>query len=96
MDVRCNDRKSDSEILRNFSLSNALSLNTLNIRLPDSESLPYIVVADDAFPLKTYLMKPYAFKNPCFERIVFNYNLSCARCVVENAFGILANIFRIF
>ena len=77
-------------------LSNALSLNTLNIPLSDSESLPYVAVADDAFPLKTYLMKPYAFKNLCTEKRDFNYHLSRACRVVENAFGIRANGSRFF
>ena len=77
---------SDGGVFRNSSLSNALSLNTLNIPLSDTESLPYVVVADDAFPLKTYMMKPYAFKNLCTEKRVFNYHLSRARYAVENAF----------
>ena len=42
------------------------------------------------------MMKSYAFKNLCTEERVFNYHLSRARCVVENAFGILADRFRIF
>ena len=96
VDVGCNGRISDGEVLGISSLSNALSLKTLNIRLSDSESLPHVVVANDAFPLKTYMMKPYAFKNLCTEKRVFNYRLSRARRVVENAFGILANRLSIF
>ena len=96
VNVGCNGRISDGGVFRNSSLSSVLSLNILNIPLSHSESLPYVVVADDAFPLKTYMMKPYAFKNLCTEKRVFNYYLSRARRVVENAFGILANRFRIF
>ena len=87
---------SDGGVFRNSSLLNALSLNTLNIPLSDTESLPYVVVADDAFPLKTYMMKPHAFKNLCTEKRVFNYHLSRAHYAVENAFGILANRFGSF
>lgn len=56
-----------------------------------------VFVADDAFPLKTYILKPYArstylSRNPK----IFNYRLSRARRIVENAFGILTSKFRIF
>ena len=96
VDVECNGRISDGGVFRNSTLCNALSLNTLNIPLSDNESLPYVVVADGAFPLKTYMMKAYASKNLCTEKRVFNYHLSRARGVVENAFSILANRFGIF
>ena len=84
------------EFFFNSSLSNALSLNTLNILLLDCESLPYVVVVDDGFSLKTFMMKPYASKNLCTEKRVFNYHLRRARRVVENAIGILVNRFRNF
>ena len=96
VDLGCNGRVSEGGVFKNSSLSNPLSLKTSNIPLSENESLPYVVVAGDAFPLKTYMMKPYAFKNLCTEKRVFNYHLSFARRVVENAFGILANRFRIF
>lgn len=57
--------------------------------------MPFVVVADDAFPLKTYLMKPYAFRQQVFHQRVFNYRLSRARRVVENVFEIAAARFRI-
>ena len=96
VDVGCNGRISDGGVFRNSSLSNALSINTINIPLSDSESLPYVVVADDGFSLKTFMMKPYASKNLCTEKRVFNCRLRRARGVVEKAFSILANRFRIF
>ena len=96
VDVGCNGRLSNSGVFRSSSLSNALSLNTSNISLPDSESFPYVVAADEDFPLKTYMMKPYGFKNLFSEKRVFNYHLSGAHYVVENAFGILANKFQTF
>ncbi|CAH1971623.1 unnamed protein product [Acanthoscelides obtectus] len=58
--------------------------------------LPYTFVGDQAFPLTENLMKPYPDKNLTREQKMFNYRLSRARRVSENAFGIMASRFRIF
>ena len=101
VDRGCNGRISDGGVFRNSALSEALESNSINISssepLPgESFSLPYTIVADDAFPLKENIIKPYSQTGFTTERRIFNYRLSRARRIVENAFGILANRFRVF
>lgn len=100
VDVGCNGRISDGGVFGGCSLQDALEKRTSNIPapapLPESDQLaPYCIVADEAFPLKEYLMKPYPNRKLSVEQRIFNYRLSRARRVVENAFGILANRFRV-
>lgn len=59
---------------------------------------PHVFLGDEAFPLLTNLLKPYrrADASTDVTKTNFNYRLSRARRLVENAFGILANRFRIY
>ena len=61
----------------------------------DTEPVPFAIVADDAFPLKHWLLKPYSQRILTHDQRIFNYRLCRARHVVENAFGILANRWRV-
>lgn len=90
IDVGGNGRASDSSIFRESTLNILMEKNQL--RLPINS----VIVGDDAFPLTTNLLKPYSRVNLTLQQRVFNYRLSRARRVVENAFGILASRFRVF
>ncbi|CAH1976590.1 unnamed protein product [Acanthoscelides obtectus] len=66
-----------------------LKNNTFNI--PDPESiesnsryLPYVFVADDAFPLRTHMLKPYGQADlDSHDKRIFNYRLSRARRIAS-------------
>ena len=59
-----------------------------------TENLPYFFLGDEAFPLRTLMMKPCSRMGLGHDERTFNYRLSRARRVLEKALGILANIFQ--
>ena len=62
----------------------------------DDEPIPYHFVADDAFAMKSWLLKPFSHQSQDRVERIFSYRLSRARRVVENAFGLLQMRWRIF
>lgn len=102
INVGCQGRISDGGVFKNTSFFKKLEKNELN--LPANEplpgrtiSLPYVLVADDAFPLTEHIMKPYNRDlNKGSLKRVYNYRLSRARRIIENTFGLLSSVFRVF
>lgn len=100
--VGCQGRISDGGVFKNTTLFKKLEKNELGlpepsiIQIPYAIKVPYMILADKAFALNNYTMKPFE-GNPAYgscERI-FNYRLSRARRVVENVFGIMSSVFRV-
>ena len=91
-----NDACSDAQI---WTLRCAILNNTAGspgrCTLPADDKLyPYFIVADDAFALKDWMMKPFGQHTLTEPECIFNYLLYKARRVVENAFGIMCSRFR--
>ncbi|KAB0803091.1 hypothetical protein PPYR_00061 [Photinus pyralis] len=96
-------RNSDGGIFEKSDIGKMLDQRTLNVPAdsplePNGSPQPHVIVGDEAFPLKKYLLRPYS-KSHLQENEahkIYNYRLSRARRVVENAFGILVARWRVF
>ena len=100
VDIGSYGRNSDGGIFRKLLRENKLNLPPPEM-LQNSEEcgpLPYVFVVDEAFPLMTNLLRPYAKGKKTLpeDHQIFNYRLSRARRIIENAFGILASRWKIF
>jgi len=69
-----------------FDIPPPSPLNYDEIKYP----FPYYLVADEAFPLSGYLMRPYAKKTLDNIKRIFNYRLSRARKTIECTFRMAA------
>ena len=88
-------------MLANSSIGKKIEAGEMNIPPPrylegcSFNPLPYYLVEDDIFPLKTWLLRPYSGQL-CEEERILHYRFSRAKRVTENTFGILAARWRIY
>ena len=101
VDVGAEGGAGDGGTWQKCTLAQALEENRAGVpddaALPqDQEPIPYHLVGDDAFAMKTWLMKPYSHQTQDPTERIYSYRLSRARRVVENAFGLLQMRWRVF
>lgn len=96
-------RNSDGGIFSRCPLGKRFAQGNFNF--PPADHFPgfehigevhYVAVGDEAFPLLQHIMRPFPGRENTLDKQVFNYRLSRARRIVENAFGILASRWRVF
>ncbi len=99
IDVGANGSASDAQIFNSSKLSECMESGDIglpaDVPLPnDDRPTPFFIIGDDAFPLRTWLLKPFSWRNMEMDERIFNYQLYRARRVSENAFGIMPNRWR--
>lgn len=103
IDVGAFGREGDSSVFKKSNFGQAIERGSFNIPPPatipgTNIQLPHVLLGDQAFPLSTYLMKPFSQAVAAADerKANYNYRLSRARRTVENAFGIMSQYWRIF
>lgn len=97
VDVGKNGRMSDGGILEETTFYSKLKSGELNLPTNDEtvNNYNFTFLGDEAFGLDVHFLKPYAHREIDYEKRIFNYRLSRARNVSENAFGIISARFRV-
>lgn len=101
-DIGAQGRISDGGVFQNSVLWEKISTETINlppdIPLPGGQcNMPYVFLGDGAFALSKHVMKPFPGNHVMGSlQRTFNIRLSSTRVIVENVFGVLTSVFRIF
>jgi len=91
VDIGAYGRNSDGGIWAHSNIGKAFESGNLSVPGPSSlpgtnTEIPQIIIDDEAFPLKTYIMRPYLGQELDDSKRLFNYRLSRARRISENSF----------
>lgn len=100
IDVGGYGKQSDGGTFAASDVGRLLNSNKLaipgNKELPSTNvEVPHVFIADEAYPLKENIMKPFSKRSLGESEEIFNKRLSTARKTVECAFGILFAKWRI-
>ncbi|XP_064114044.1 uncharacterized protein LOC135220644 [Macrobrachium nipponense] len=94
VDVGAEGVAGDGGTWQKCNLARAITYNRAGLpqdrSLPNNdEPVPFHIVADDAFALKLWMMKPYSHQSQDPTERLYSYRLSRTHRVVENVFGML-------
>nr|CAI5856878.1 unnamed protein product [Callosobruchus analis] len=102
IDVGAYGKDSDAGVFSNSPIYQNIENGTVPLpkgqKLPNSEQIcPFVFIGDEAFPLRTYLLRPFPRRRLQNNEPAsyYNYRLSRARMTVECTFGICSAKFRI-
>ena len=96
--VGCPGSNHDSIIFRSTSLYSKWmesSILPTSTKLIEGVKVPFMILADSAFPHLPWIQKPYTNAVLSEKQRYFNYGLSRARMVVESAYGMLKSRWRV-
>lgn len=100
VDVGSNGCLGDRGVWARSPSREAIEKNVLNLPgkkpLNSGYEVPHVFIGDEAFPLKDYFLRPYTASALNHQQRIYNYRLSRARRVVENAFGLLTAVWRVY
>lgn len=101
VDVGAYGRQSDSGVFSESNLYQHIETGFFPFPKPrqihgTTLTLPYVILGDQEYPLKEYLMRPYPTAKEKLSRDteIYNYRLSRVRRTVECAFGIMVSKWR--
>lgn len=99
VDIGCNGRENDAGVLLQSTLKKVIEGGATHFppdkHLGSRGKLPYVIIADDAFPLQNHILKPYPYTTRDMNKRIFNARISRARQVVEHTFGMPVNRFPV-
>jgi hypothetical protein len=81
VDVGRNGSAGDAQVFNNSELRDCIEYGTVGFPAPDplpgdNRPMPYFIIADDSFAMRTWLMTPYSKRLMTVVERLFNYQLS--------------------